>query len=64
VRRALTAASVATGITVWALWSPFSPSGVNEAIREEPEIIPVAVCGWLFSFASVLLLIRWVSGRV
>ena len=64
VRRAtrlLIAGAVATFTVVYALWAPFSPDGVNEMIRAEPEIVPVAAACWLFQFCLVLFLIRWIE---
>ncbi len=55
------ASSVATGTVVWSLWSPFSPEGVNAVIRDEPEIIPVAVASWLVQFTVVMLCIKWIE---
>lgn len=59
--RLLIAGAVATGTVVYALWSPFSPGGVNEAIRSEPEIIPVTAICWLFQFGLVMVLLSWME---
>lgn len=59
--RLLIAGAVATFTVVYALWAPFSPDGVNEMIRAEPEIVPVAAACWLFQFCLVLFLIRWIE---
>jgi len=57
----LIASSVATVTVVWSLWSPFSPEGVNAVIRDEPEIIPVAIASWMLQFGVVMLCIRWIE---
>ena len=59
--RLLIAAGIATFTVVWSLWSPFSPEGLNEALRSEPEVIPVSIIGWFVQFLVVFGLIRWVE---
>lgn len=61
VTKLLIASAIATATVVYALWSPYSPDGLNEMIRSEPEIIPVTAGCWLLQFCVVLVLIRWIE---